>query len=142
LILPTLGIIILTRGDTMTMRQKIEESASEFLESIAVPAAERVREGADDLLERIGSDARQLGDRLGSQLADLPDTALRRLDLVPARRARRRLIFGVLAGLSIGALIAYLFDSAKGADRRAALTTRLGLKSAEPAAATTEHLNT
>ncbi len=125
----------------MSMREKFEESASEFLETIAAPAAERVREGADDLLGRIGTDARQLGDRLGSQLADLPDVALRRLDLVPARKARRRLIFGVLCGLSIGALAAYLFDSSRGAERRAALTTRLGLKSPEPAAATTAPSN-
>ncbi|CAN5870226.1 hypothetical protein BH23ACT5_BH23ACT5_24660 [soil metagenome] len=123
----------------MSMREKIEESASDFLESIAVPAAERVREGADDLLGRLGSESRQLSDRLGSQLSNLPEVGLRRLDLVPARHARRRFIFGLLAGLSIGAALAYLFDSSKGSDRRAALTTRLGLKAPEPAAAATEN---
>lgn len=122
-----------------TMRQKFEDTASDFVDTVALPAAEKVRHTADDLIDKLGSDARHLGERVGekarAQLAELPDAALKRLDLVTAKKDRRRTILGVLAGVGMGALLAYFFNSDKGAERRHALKAKLGVGSPQTAAA-------
>lgn len=121
----------------MSLRQKIEETATEFLDQVAQPMAERVRSEADDWFERVSGTAQDLGSRVSAQLADVPSAAMARFDVVPAKAARRRTFFGILAGLTAGAALAYFFNRSEGADRRARLKARIGLGSPETAAAAT-----
>ena len=73
------------------------------------PVAEKVKEGADDLLEKLGTESRQLGElmveRFGEQMEQLPDATLKRLNLVTARKSRRRMIWAMLIGLVVGAAL-------------------------------------
>lgn len=128
----------------MSIRQTLEDTTSDFVSNVAIPVAERVRDSADDLIDRIGAESRQLGEKVGSrvsaQLEQLPETALKRLDLVTARRARRRTILGVLAGFVLGALVVRLFTGEDGARRRHSIMEKVGMGEPRPAAAVTGDL--
>lgn len=89
------------------MRQKLEETASEFLDQVAQPVAEKIRAETDDLMDRLSNNAHDVRTKVGDQLAEMPAAALARLDLVPAKVAKRRFFWGLFAGLSIGAAILY-----------------------------------
>lgn len=128
----------------MHIRQTLEDTASDFVSQVAVPVAERVRDSADDLIDRIGAESRQLSEKVGSrvstQLEHLPETALKRLNLVTARQARRRTILGVLVGFVLGAVIVRLFTGEDGARRRHSIMEKVGMEEPRPAAAVTGDL--
>ncbi len=128
----------------MSIRQTLENTASDFVANVAVPVAERVRGSADDLIDRIGAESRQLTERVGEQMSNrldhLPEAALERLNLVTARRSRRRTIMGLLAGIVIGAVLVRLFSGEEGARRRRAIRTRMGWHDPQSAAAVTGEL--
>lgn len=122
----------------MTFRKTLENTASDFVSQVAVPVAEKVREGADDLLDRIGTESRHLGERLTAQVEHVPEATLSRLNLVTAARSRRRTVFGVIIGLVIGATLVRLFSGEEGARRRRALMSKMGTEPSPPAPITGE----
>lgn len=127
----------------MSIRSTLEDRAAGFV-TMASPVAERVRDTADDLIDRIGAESRQLGERVGdrvsTRLENLPEAALKRLDLVTTRQARRRTILGVLAGVAVGAILVRLFTGEDGARRRQAIRARMGWDDPQSAAAITGDL--
>lgn len=67
-------------------------------------------------------------EQMEARLADLPETAIRHIPgAVTAKRSRRTSMLGFLAGAAVGAAAFYLFDPQRGADRRQALKSRLGM---------------
>lgn len=124
----------------MNMRKTLEDTATNFA-SMAGPFAGRVRDTADDLIDRIGTESRHLSekaiDRVGERLEHLPEAALDRLNLVTARRARRRTIMGLLVGLILGAVLVQLFSGSEGERRRRAILSKLGWDDPQSAAAVT-----
>lgn len=116
----------------MTMRQRLEEtagelldSANEFIDTVGRPAADRLRDSADDVFDRVGSNLQTARTRLDAELAELPGRAMKRLDAVPAASARRRTFLGFLLGIMAGVALAYFFDGTDGEERRRALKTKL-----------------
>lgn len=128
----------------MSIRKTLENTASDFVNNMAVPAAERMRVTADDLIDRIGSESRQIGERVGdkvsTRLDHLPEAALDRLNLVTVARARRRTVMGLLLGIVIGAVLMRVFSGEDGADRRRAIRVKLGWDDPQSAAAVTGDL--
>lgn len=124
----------------MNMRKTLEDTAT-GIASMAGPFADRMRDTADDLIDRIGTESRHLSekaiDRVGDRLEHLPEAALDRLNLVTARRARRRTIMGLLVGLVLGAVLVQLFSGAEGERRRQAIRSKLGWGDPQSAAAVT-----
>ena len=135
-------------GRRMTMRQRLEDtagdlldSASEFIDTVGRPAADRFREQADDVFERVGSNLQTARSRFDAELAEMPGRAMKRLDAVPASSARRRSFFGFVLGVTVGVLIAYFFASDDGAERRKALKSKLsGERQPETVGAGNGHL--
>lgn len=124
----------------MSFRQSMENTASDFVSSVAAPVAEQLRDAAEDFIERVGTGSRELGARVGSQVEHLPEAALQRLGLVTAAKARRRTVFGLLVGLVIGAVVVRLFTGEEGARRRHAIRAKFGWEDPQSAAAVTGEL--
>lgn len=127
----------------MSFRNTLEETAQD-LATMAVPIAERVRETADDVFERLAAESKQFGSKVGDRVSEridtLPAATLKRLDLVSAKRARRRTWLGVAAGVAAGVAIAKYFSGEDGAQRRARLSEKLGFAQPQEAAAITGDL--
>jgi hypothetical protein len=128
----------------MNILKTIEDNASEFVSQVAVPAAERMRETADELIEKLGAESRELskevGTRVSTQIEHLPAKTLKRFNLVTASTSRRRTFFGVLAGFALGAMLVKLFTGEDGERRRHAIKEKLGMAGPQPAAAVTGDL--
>lgn len=73
------------------------------------PVAEKMKEGADELFDKLGTESRHVGEmlveRFGEQMDQLPDATLKRLNLVTARKARRRTFWAMVIGLVVGAVL-------------------------------------
>lgn len=100
----------------MSILQTLGGTAADVMSQMG-PMAGRVREGADELFERIGSESRQLGemmsDRVGAQLEQLPEATLKRLNVVPARKSRRRMILAMLLGMVVGAVVMKVLSNSR-----------------------------
>lgn len=108
------------------------------------PMAEKARHQADELIERMGEEGRHLsermGERLSAQLAELPDATLKRVNLVPARKARRKMIWGLLVGMLVGAIAVRMFSGEEGERRRREIRSRMGWEEPQSAVAVTGDL--
>ena len=97
----------------MNMLKTLGSSALGLMDQMS-PVAEKVKEGADDLLDKLGTESRHLGEamveRFGEQMEQLPDATLKRLNLVTARKSRRRMIWAMLIGLVVGAVLVKAFN--------------------------------
>lgn len=97
----------------MNMLKTLGSSALGLMDQMS-PVAEKVKEGADDLLDKLGAESRHLGEamveRFGEQMEQLPDATLKRLNLVTARKSRRRMIWAMLIGLVVGAVLVKAFN--------------------------------
>lgn len=121
----------------------IEGTATE-LRSQMGPVAEKARHRADDLVDRLGEESRQFGEkmseRLGAQVEQLPDAALKRFNLVRASRARRNMIWGLLIGIVLGAVLVRIFAGEEGERRRQEIKSRMGWEEPQSAVAVTGDL--
>ena len=84
----------------------MEDTASDFAARVMAPAAERVRDKADDLLDRLGNESRDVLDRVSTRIETLPAEALAKMSLVPMRQARRQKVMFAVGGLLLGLVIA------------------------------------
>jgi ferric-dicitrate binding protein FerR (iron transport regulator) len=119
----------------MTTAERVSREANERLKSLGDEAAgmagrlgEWVAERSHQLAEAapdgrtIRNEAEGLVGAVGAWLKDLPETLERAM---PVRVERRTRWSAVFAAAALGAILAYLFDSASGSDRRARLKARL-----------------
>lgn len=108
------------------------------------PVAERAWHTADDLMDRLGEESRHLGEKVGERLStqveQLPEATLKRLNLVSARKARRKTIWGVIIGAMLGAVLVKLFTGEEGERRRQEIRSRMGWDEPQSAVAVTGEL--
>lgn len=127
----------------MSILKTIEGTATDLMSQMG-PVAERARHTADDWMERLGEESRHLGERMGerlsAQLEQVPEATLKRFNLVPARRARRRMIWGMLLGMVLGAVLVRLFMGEEGERRRQEIRSRMGWEEPQSAVAVTGEL--
>lgn len=100
----------------MSILKTLEATAADLKTQMG-PMAGRMRDTADELMDRLGTESRQLGEmmgeRLAAQLEQVPETALKRMSLVPAKKSRRRMILGLIFGLVIGAVAMAVLNKQK-----------------------------
>lgn len=127
----------------MSILKTIEGTATELMSQMG-PMAERARHTADEVIDRLGEESRNLGERmgerLGSQLEQLPESTLKRFNLVPARKARSKMIWGMLIGMVLGAVLVRLFAGEEGERRRQEIRSRMGWDEPQSAVAGTGEL--
>lgn len=100
----------------MSILKTLEATAADLKTQMG-PMADRMRDTADELMDRLGTESRQfgemMGERLAAQLEQVPETALKRMNLVPAKKSRRRMILGLIFGLVIGAVVMAVLNKQK-----------------------------
>lgn len=127
----------------MSILKTIEGTATELMSQMG-PVAERARHQADELMDRLGEESRHLsermGERLNEQIAQMPDATLKRFNLVPARTARRKMIWGMLIGMVLGAIVVRLFSGEEGERRKQEIRSKMGWEEPQSAMAVTGDL--
>lgn len=127
----------------MSILKTLEGTATELMSQMG-PMADRARHTADEVMDRLGEEGRHLsermGERLGAQLEQMPEKTLKRFNLVSARKARRKMIWGMLIGVVLGAIAVRLFTGEEGERRRQEIRSRMGWEEPQSAVAVTGDL--
>lgn len=124
----------------MSILKTLEDTATDFMTQMG-PVAEKARHQADEFIDRLGEESRHLGERmserLSAQMEQMPEATLKRFNLVSARKARRKMMWGMLIGMILGAIVVKVFSGEEGERRKQQIRERMGWEEPQPAVAVT-----